>query len=258
MHTWMTELGLHFERVRLDHPGDPLLVLFDIDGTILDTRHLVRYVLRAYDEEHGQSFFRDLRVEDIDVHEDELPRLLERLPIPLAARTQVLRWYLEHHWQEQAVLDGHRPFRGVLEVICWFQLQENTFVGLNTGRSEDVRAATLHCLNALGREFRVRFSDDLLAMNPAFGEVEITRVKVENLRRFQERGFRVVAMVDNEPENLAALAAAYPEGELLLLHADTIFSSRQASPHACTGTHHRRLPRRSLSLPLARPRPKSA
>jgi hypothetical protein len=43
-----------------------------------------------------------------------------------------------------------RPYPGALEVIRWFQLQESTFLGLNTSRPERLRADTLHSLNALG------------------------------------------------------------------------------------------------------------
>ena len=50
------------------------------------------------------------------------------------------------------MLEAHRPFRGVLEVIRWFQLQPNTEVGLNSGRPEDLRAETLTTLNRLGAE----------------------------------------------------------------------------------------------------------
>ena len=46
------------------------------------------------------------------------------------------------------MLAAHRPYRGVLEVIRWFQLQPATFVGLNTGRPEQLRDETLRSLNA--------------------------------------------------------------------------------------------------------------
>ncbi len=35
---WMRRLAKHYERVRERYPGERLIVLFDIDGTILDMR----------------------------------------------------------------------------------------------------------------------------------------------------------------------------------------------------------------------------
>ena len=37
---WMEELASHYESARDKYPQDRLMVLFDIDGTILDTRHM--------------------------------------------------------------------------------------------------------------------------------------------------------------------------------------------------------------------------
>lgn len=36
MREWMKRLALHYERVKYLQPEDKLMILFDIDGTILD------------------------------------------------------------------------------------------------------------------------------------------------------------------------------------------------------------------------------
>ena len=38
---WMTELAAHYEKIRDQYPQDRHMILFDIDGTILDSRFLV-------------------------------------------------------------------------------------------------------------------------------------------------------------------------------------------------------------------------
>jgi hypothetical protein len=134
------------------------------------------------------------------------------------------------------VLEAHRPHRGVMEVIRWFQLQPSTFVGLNTGRHEWLRAATLRLLNALGREYRVHFDDELLHMNRGGGGEHIAAAKVDGLRAFAAAGYRVVAVVDNEPEVLEALVAADETGDMLFLHAPTLYESqRMESPRTVPG-----------------------
>jgi beta-phosphoglucomutase-like phosphatase (HAD superfamily) len=229
MPDWMRSLAAHYARCRAEHPEDHLLVVFDIDGTILDMRHLVSRVLTEYDRVHGTRLFAGLTPYDVDVHENEIETFLDRRRLPAGERDQVLAWYRARRWAPESVLVAHRPYRGVLEVIRWFQIQPRTSVALNTGRPEALRDATLRCLNALGREYKVSFEDDLLHMNPDDWEVEVAAHKVAGLDRFRDAGYRVVAVVDNEPEIIEALAAADSDQEILFLHAQTLYRSRRES-----------------------------
>jgi phosphoglycolate phosphatase-like HAD superfamily hydrolase len=230
---WMRSLAEHYARLRASSADTRLLVVFDIDGTILDMRHMVRHVLAAYDRAHGTDLFRGLLADDVDVHENQVDRLLVTRALSPSVRDHVHRWYLDRRWEPAAVLEAHRPYRGVMEVIRWFQLQPSTFVGLNTGRPESLRAETLRSLNALGREYRVRFDDHLLHMaaDPAPGSPtdDIPTVKVDGLRAFADAGYQVLAVVDNEPENIAAMASADTAGEVLFLHAQTLYESRRVT-----------------------------
>jgi hypothetical protein len=38
MNSWMQRLSQHYDRMRRHYPDDELMILFDIDGTILDSR----------------------------------------------------------------------------------------------------------------------------------------------------------------------------------------------------------------------------
>ncbi len=228
---WMRRLARHFEETRRRHPLDELLVMFDIDGTIVDLSHMIYDIMRWFDQHHGTAHFVGLGPADLDVHDEHLPHFLQELGLPRTELECVLDWYRERAWSERAILASHRPFKGVLEVIRWFQLQEHTSVALNTGRSESMRHATLASLNSLGAEFRVSFSDDMLFMSATGGQSGVARGKAAAVEHYRRMGFRVIAMVDNEPENLRAIASVDPAGEILLLHADTIFlSHRDRSP----------------------------
>ena len=130
-------------------------------------------------------------------------------------------------WNREAMVAASRPFEGVFGVIRWFQLQPRTHVALNTGRTHGMREATLASLNAIVL-YRVHFASELLFT--ASEGVEVPRSKVTALNEIERRGFRVVAVVDNEPENLRAMAANDTEGEILFLHADTIFRSQRLAP----------------------------
>jgi len=224
---WMQTLSTQFERACQRYPGERLMLLLDIDGTILDMRYMILAVMQAYDRAYTTSYFERLRINDISVHENQVDKLLDELHVPSEAQDGILAWYQEQRWASQAIREIHRPFQGVLDIIRWFQLQPNTSIGLVTGRPESLREDTLRSLNQLGKPYRVQFSDDLLYMNPGGWEERIPDVKVAALKHFQENGYRIFAFIDNEPVNLKALAAVDLDKEILLLHANTIFETRR-------------------------------
>ena len=135
---WMTELAAHYEKIRDQYPEDRHIILFDIDGTILDSRFLVLHVLQAFDEEHGTQFFTKLGVSDIKVHENQVNRLLTELQIPPEDEKEVLDWYNQQRWSSHYILYSHHPLTGVLEVIRWFQLQPKHLCGLKHWPTGDV------------------------------------------------------------------------------------------------------------------------
>lgn len=226
MKDWMERLAYQYKKYRMIYPNDKLMIVFDIDGTILDMRFLILHVLKEFDKNHGTSHFKDIRTSDIDFHEDHISSLLDKLNIKQEDQEVILSNYESLLISSTAVLEAHRPFRGVLDVIRWFQLQPNTYVGLNTGRPESLRFNTLNALNNLAKEYRVVFRDDLLFMKPDSPQSEIIRSKCQGIEHFKNMGYRVFAMVDNEPEILHAIHQANEEKDILLLHADTIFKSQ--------------------------------
>lgn len=233
---WMRRLADHYATLRSRYPSDLLVIVFDIDGTILDLRHTIRHVLLGYDRARGSSWFSGLGTDDVDVHENRVDDLLGRWPLPDNEREMVAAFYREHFWHPDAVLAAHQPYRGVMDVIRWFQLQPHTEVALNTGRPEHIRDETLASLNALGKEYRVEFSPALLLMNSGDWGEHVVDSKVAGIGFLQQAGYRVVAVVDNEPENLEAMTAADEDGEVLFLHAATIYESRRRHiPRSVTG-----------------------
>jgi hypothetical protein len=240
MNEWMISLAEHYEETKYRYPEDNLMILFDIDGTILDMRSLMLYALQSYDVHHESRYFQGLRIDDITVHETEVREILSELAVPEAHSESVVQWYRERFWSSEALIEAHRPFTGVMDVIRWFQFQPATFTGLNTGRPEQLRNATLKSLNYTGRNFNVSFPGNLLYMNPGGWDGNVTASKVEGVRHFLKAGYRIFAFVDNEPDNLEAVSTIDPDGDILLLHADTIFKSNRARvpKGAVSGSHY--------------------
>jgi hypothetical protein len=227
MNNWMKRLAAHYETLRGKYPEDRVLIVFDIDGTILDMRYVVLHVLRAVDRERGTDHFSDLKASDIDVHEDRVRDLLKGMNISDEVRDEIMARYERLLFSSTAVLESHRPFGGVMDVMRWFQMQRNTFVALNTGRPESLRFNTLRALNALGREYQVRFQHDLLYMKREGWKADVPDAKAAGIEHFRAAGYRICAFVDHEPDNLLAVSKIDPGHEILLLHADTIFNSNE-------------------------------
>ena len=236
MDSWMTVLSQHFEKTERLYPDDMLMILFDIDGTIIDMRYLIYHVLQKFDEVHDTNHFEELKPTDVNVHENQVERLLDQMGIPDPERTRIMGYWLDHRWQTSSLMESHRPFSGVMEIIRWFQMQPNVRVGLNTGRPEHLREDTLRSLNALGRDYKVSFTSEFLHMNSGKWEEGVAASKIEGIRRFQSAGYRVFAMVDNEPANLLAVYELDECQEILPLHAHTIFESNCADLPYCSAS----------------------
>lgn len=236
---WMAKLATHYAQMRQKYPEDPLIIVFDIDGTMLDLRYMMLHVLQSYDREHGTEYFRNLTILDIDVHEHVIDTLLARFSLPEQAHIEIERWYRAHYWSTETIEVSHYAYPGVMEMIRWFQMQPHTAIGLNTGRYEVLRTDTLLSLNRLGETYQVQFSDKLLVMRPDDWTERLSVRKVEGIQYFQGLGYRVFAFVENEPANLAAVATLQDD-EILLLHPDTIYLSDLAElpPNTIQGTDY--------------------
>ena len=185
------------------------------------------HVLLTYDRDRGTDLFHGLVADDITViRESDRRRCSRASGVPEEHRHDVASFYREHLWDEVGVLAASAPYRGVLGVIRWFQIQPGTRVALNTGRPEAMRRITIDSLNAVGEAARVRFEPELLFMRS--DGMTVPNAKSAALDEIGAPGLRVVAVVDNEPENLAAMAESHGGRGVLFLHADTIFESQRA------------------------------
>jgi hypothetical protein len=225
MKYWMNRLAGHHDTMKRRYPEDELIVLFDIDDTILDLRYMILHVLRSFDRRHGTNHFGDLALCHMGVSEGGVRRALEGFGIEEPEVHRIMEWFIGQSWSAQVVRNAHHPFPGVMDVIGWLQLQPMTSVGLNTGRPETIRKETLRCLNRIGRPRGVSFTGDLLFMSRYPWGERISDSKAEGIRHFKEKGYRITAFVDNEPENLKAVADMDGTDEILLLHADTVYGS---------------------------------
>ena len=227
---WMHHLQNHLSSIRQRASSPrPVLVLFDIDGTILDTRHTLVQLLQAYDAHTGSRYFDGLKCDAIDFADTELLDRLGELGAPPSAHSEVADFLACASRDWDRWIHACEPYAGAMEVIAQVQ-RAGVVVGLNTARPEAVRRSTLAALNRAGAALNVGFSDALLFMHSGQPGLAPTVAKQQAVLRARAAGYRVAAMVDNEPENLEAIRGIDPEREILLLHADTLYQSRQKDP----------------------------
>lgn len=204
-------------------------------------RQMVCDVLKSYDREHATAWFRRLEPSHVTAHENQLLNWLASYDLPEAEVPRIHQWFLDRRWEKQSIVAMHAPFQGVIEVLRWFQLQPLTEVALLTGRPEALREDTLRCLEVLGAPHRVCFDSNLLFMNPEGWEKNVSSNKARGISLLKEQGKIPFAFIDNEPANLKSIASLDPDGEILLLHADTIFESKRsfAPPGTVVGRDYR-------------------
>ena len=225
MKNWVDDLTFHYEAALGKYPGEKLLIVCDIDQTILDMRHGIVQALLGFDGRQGSRYFDSVGLTDVDGNEDRLQSLFEQLQLPSAIRLAAGAECEKAARSREVILSAHRRFQGILDLIRWFQLQPNTYVALITGRPEWSRLDTSYVLSVLEREYCVRFPDDLVYMKPAYPKQPVWESKINGIARFREAGFHVFAAIDSEPENLRAIAESNLDAEIFLLQTDAIVNA---------------------------------
>ncbi len=228
----VSRLIAHCRNVNLRHPGDRLLVVFDVDGTVVDMREAVLLALRDFDREHGTRHFDSLLPVQISKYEGALEKVLADREVSARDAEQVRTWFHERFWTIRYVMASYRPFQGMLDLARWFQLQPGVSVGFNTGRVESQRSETLHWLEMLGGENRFSVDDRLLAMRPDGWSEGVAKAKADAVRAFLDAGYRVAACVDNDEADLAAIGHALDDPELQLIPARTLLNAHRSSEGA--------------------------
>ncbi len=136
---WMQALAAHY-RTACSTQTAPLLLLCDIDDTLLDTRFMIRAVLQTGDAERGTRYFADLELDEIWMAESRLAELLALRGVPQAEQAAVLSSYAQHAWSAPALRHWQTALPGAMQMVAWFQQQPRTSVALVTGRSAWMRA----------------------------------------------------------------------------------------------------------------------
>ncbi len=215
----MKALSLHYGYMKEQYPDRDLMLIFDIDGCINDMQYQLFRALRTFDRLQGTHYFYRLKPREIKIHEDLLSSFLAEYQLLPEQKKAFLSWYTSYRKSIRVQL---RPMEGVIETICWFQMQPRTAVGLKNICSEDMRQKTIQALKKFGKDYQLKLPKELIYFPKHHSPSESA---VESLSYFRKLGYHVVCFVDSETQSLDAIASEKNTRDILLLQADTVYRS---------------------------------
>ena len=219
MNNWMKALRLHYGYMKEQYPDRDLMLIFDIDGGINDMQYQLFRALQTFDQLQGTHYFYRLKPDEIKIHEDLLSSFLTEYQLAPAQKEAFLTWYTSYRKSSRVHL---RPMKGVIETICWFQMQSRTAVGLKNICSQDMQKKTIQALKKFGKDYQLKLPKELIYFPKHRAPSESA---VESLSYFRKLGYHVVCFVDSETVSLDAIAGEKDTRDILLLQADTVYRS---------------------------------
>jgi len=219
----MKALNLHYGYMKEQYPDRDLMLIFDIDGCINDMQYQLFRALRTFDRLQGTHYFYRLKPGEIKIHEDLLSSFLTEYQLLPEQKKAFLSWYTRYRKSMRVQM---RPMKGVIETVCWFQMQPRTAVGLKNICSEDMRQKTIQVLTKFGKDYELKLPNELIYFPKHNSPSESA---VESLTYFRNLGYHVICFVDSETQSLDAIAREKDTHDVLLLQADTVYRSNDRS-----------------------------
>ena len=193
-------LIMHHENMRILYPDEELLILCECEGAVYDMRILILNVLRSFDRAHGTAFFKSLSVNQLSLPLEDIDDVLTRLLIPVGISIEIKRWFSQHLWDMDSVWNAHRPLVNVMKVLKGLQLQIRTHIGLSANPAGRTTDEFLSIVNTLGKGFNMRCEPKMIFFDDAAEGNKSAERMVRACRHFQNKGYRLIAVIDNRAE----------------------------------------------------------
>jgi hypothetical protein len=190
--------------------------VFDLDGTVFDTRPRIVHLLR---ELAGRQGFWDLyRIQTHHLRDWDLRRSMARAGIAddraAAMEPTVRQWFMQKFFDGDYVLHDH-AFPGASAMV-WACYRAGLQIVYLTGRHEEMRRGTERALLRSG--FPYERPGTHLVVKPDMA-TDDTEFKDEALREVQTWGPPVL-FVDNEPSNVNLFHERHPEALTVFFESD--------------------------------------
>lgn len=193
-------LIMHHENMRILYPDDKLMILCECEGAVYDMRILTLNVLRSFDREHGTRFFKNLSVDKLPLPLTDIDNVLSKLLIPIGISREISSWFSRHLWNMDSVWSAHRPLANVMKVLKGLQLQDRTHIGLSATRAGKTEDEFISIINTLGKGVGMRCNHETVFFDDADEDKKSTKRMLRACRHFQNKGYRLIAVIDNRAE----------------------------------------------------------
>ena len=206
----------------LDRDGDKSIVLFDIDGTIMDTT--LRNFRILQEAEKFLPFMKGAGslIEPDEIGWDPIDDAERKLLLDERQKGEFRDFWSKRFFHDDW-LGFDRPYEGIAEVLGWFISNEIQIIYL-TGRDEiNMKEGTLRSFEKHGLP-AAEGTSFLFKPDQSVGDLVFKR---EAFRAIAGIG-KVLLAVENEPENANAMRRAFPEAVTALI--DTITAPNPSEP----------------------------
>ncbi len=202
---------------RCEHrEGSPPVVVFDLDGTLMDNRPRTSAILHEL-AEHWRTTEPELSARMAAVTPDRIPYHFRDTLALFDVTREALASYALEYWKRHFFADPH--IRHDVEVKGAARFATACFeAGASlvylTGRDlPHMGMGTFGSLRSLGFPIGVCGTELVLKPEPTMLDFEFKRAQTAKLGRVG----RVIASFDNEPENCNVFLARFPEASSVLL-----------------------------------------
>ncbi len=193
---------------RRTRAGEKVVVVFDIDDTLADTRYRTLALARAFDEANGTSHFANLTVDQVARTGEETAR---RLGLPESVVRAFDAYWDVGFWKAESLVHD-QPMKEIVELAKKADAAGARVLYL-TGRVQAVERGTLAQLRRFGlpdvNATNVISKPSLRHYTPAF--------KAERLDAWMKRGFYVSFFFTESRRDIAHLQRAEPKVPCVLL-----------------------------------------
>lgn len=203
------------------HRAPPAVAVFDLDGTLLDTRPRTISILEEYAAEIAPAVpeLSDL-LAGMQLHDVKylLSDTLRERGVVHPDHVRDITQYWRDRFYADAYVEADQPYPGAAEYVRACHEAGGSVVYLSSRDSYGMLLGTVASLRDRGFPIGLPGVELVFRADPGFSDEAFKRAILPTLARVGE----VVAYFDNEPANCNLARACFPDAEVVLLETQKI------------------------------------
>lgn len=159
--------------------GETVMVVFDLDNTLFDTRARTLHAARSFDELHSSQWFAGLKLEDVQLDGEKTARQVREPPIPEDVIESFSAFWGESFWTPENLRYDHE----MPDTLLWAKAAQEAGADVRylTGRTAPFHDVSLEQLRRAG----LRVDESQLCCKPAV-DIATAPFKSEILKEWSD------------------------------------------------------------------------